>query len=49
MYPAALPKEKLPDAFKTLIDPSPALLFSDEEVAKNRKAWIKEWLNALVR
>jgi len=49
MYPAALPPEKLPEAFKTLIDPSPVLLFDEEEVAKNRKAWVKEWLNALAK
>jgi len=49
MYPAALPKEKLPEAFKTLIDPSPALLFDDKEVAKNRRTWAKEWLNALAK
>jgi thiamine transport system substrate-binding protein len=47
MYPAALPADKLPEAFKTLIDPSPALLFDENEVAKNRKVWVKEWLNAL--
>lgn len=49
MFPAALPAEKLPEAFKTLVDPSPTLLFTDEEVAKNRRAWAKEWLNALVQ
>ncbi len=49
MYPAALCKKKLPDAFKTLIDPSPALLFDESEIAKNRKAWVKEWLNALAK
>ncbi len=49
MFPAALPANKLPEAFNSLIDPAPALLFSEEEVAKNRKAWIKEWLNALAR
>jgi len=47
MFPAALPTEKLPEAFKTLVDPSPALLFDAQEVAKNRRAWAKEWLNAL--
>jgi len=49
MYPASLAEDKLPEAFKTLIDPSPALLFEGEEVAKNRKAWVKEWLNALAK
>ncbi len=49
MFPAALPTEKLPDAFKTLVDPNPVLLFDDIEVAKNRRLWVKEWLNALAR
>jgi len=47
MYPAYLPKEKLPEAYQTLIDPSPALLFTEEDVAKNRKAWTREWLKAM--
>jgi len=49
MYPAVMCKKNLPDAFKTLIDPSPTLLFSEDEVAKNRKVWVKEWLNALAK
>ena len=49
MYPASLAKDKLPEAYKTLVDPSPALLFDETEVAKNRKAWVKEWLNALAK
>ncbi len=47
MFPASLAKDKLPDAFKTLIDPAPVLLFDEAEVAKKRKAWVKEWLNAM--
>ena len=49
MYPASLAADKLPEAFKTLVDPAPALLFEEDEVAKNRKAWVKEWLNALAK
>lgn len=49
MFPASLPADKLPEAFKTLVDPAPALLFSEDEVAKHRKAWVKEWLNALAK
>lgn len=49
MYPASLAEDKLPEAFKTLVDPAPALLFEEIEVAKNRKAWVKEWLNALAK
>jgi thiamine transport system substrate-binding protein len=49
MYPASLPATKLPDAFKTLVDPQPALMFDETEVAKNRKAWVKEWLDTLAK
>ena len=49
MYPASLASDKLPEAFKTLVDPTPAILFDEDEVAKNRKAWVKEWLNALAK
>ena len=49
MFPAALPADKLPKAFKTLIDPTPALLFAEDDVAKNRKAWVKEWQNVLAK
>ena len=47
MYPAALDASKLPAGFNGLIKPSPALLFSDEDIAKNRKRWVDEWLEAL--
>ena len=47
MFPASLSKEKLPEAFQSLVDPSPVLLFDEEDAAKNRKAWVREWLNAL--
>jgi len=47
MFPASLPPEKLPEAFQSLVDPSPVLLFDEAEVAKNRRVWVKEWLNAL--
>lgn len=49
MYPAALPAERLPDAFATLIDPHPVLLYDDETVAAQRRLWIDEWLDALSR
>ncbi|PID33880.1 MAG: thiamine ABC transporter substrate binding subunit [Thiotrichales bacterium] len=49
MYPAALEKTELPEAFNTLIDPEPALIFSSDEVNKNRKAWVGEWLDALAK
>ena len=46
MYPAKLDAKKLPDGFSGLIKPS-ALLFSDEEIAKSRKRWVDEWLEAM--
>ena len=49
MYPASLPTAKLPDAFKTLVDPQPALIFDEIEVARNRKIWVKEWLDTLAK
>lgn len=49
MYPAALPADQLPEAFKTLVNPEPVLLFTEDEIHKNRKAWVKEWLNALAK
>ena len=47
MYPATLSKSNLPAAFGQLIDPSPALLFSDVEIADNRSQWVNEWLEVL--
>ncbi len=49
MFPVSLPKEQLPTAFTQLIDPAPVLLFAEDTVAKNRKRWVREWLNALVQ
>jgi len=49
MYPAALDASKLPEGFNTLIKPANALLFSDEDVARNRKRWVNEWLEALAQ
>jgi len=49
MYPAALPASELPPEFAGLIDPSPALLFDDEQVRKNRRAWIDQWLEVMSR
>jgi len=47
MYPAALDSAKLPSGFRGLIDPSPALLFDDEIIAKNRKQWVNDWLEVM--
>jgi thiamine transport system substrate-binding protein len=47
MMPAAATAEPLPEAFGKLIEPSKTFLMSPEEVAKNRQAWIREWLSAM--
>jgi len=45
MYPVT--NVELPKGFDTLTVPSKALGFSAEEVAENRKSWIREWQSAL--
>ncbi|MFB9215639.1 thiamine ABC transporter substrate binding subunit [Vibrio sinaloensis] len=45
MYPVT--NVELPKGFETLSVPSQALSFSADEVAQNRKAWIREWQSAL--
>ncbi len=47
MMPVAATKEPLPDAFNRLVKPENTFLLPSEEVAKNRKAWIDEWLAAM--
>ncbi|MEJ8310798.1 thiamine ABC transporter substrate binding subunit [Agrobacterium larrymoorei] len=47
MMPVTATSQPLPDAFNKLVQPSKTFLMSPEEVAKNRKAWIDEWLNAM--
>ncbi len=49
MYPAALAPDKLPSEFGQLIDPSPALLFDDKQIAAERKKWVDEWLEVMSR
>lgn len=49
MFPAGATSSALPDAFNALVKPAKTLLFSPEEVAKNRRAWIDEWLNAMAK
>jgi len=49
MYPANPPRTKLPADFGNLIDPSPALLLSDEMVASKRKARVDDWLEGMAR
>jgi thiamine transport system substrate-binding protein len=47
MMPVSATSEPLPDAFGKLVNPSKTFLMSSDEVAKNRKAWIDEWLAAM--
>jgi thiamine transport system substrate-binding protein len=47
MLPAAKTSAALNPAFGKLVSPSKSLLYSSEDVAANRKAWIDEWLAAL--
>ena len=49
MWPAAPTSSPLPEAFNTLVKPKKTFLISSEEVAKNRKVWIDEWLAAAVK
>jgi thiamine transport system substrate-binding protein len=47
MLPAAKTSAALNPAFGKLVSPSKSLLYSSEDVAAKRKAWIDEWLAAL--
>lgn len=47
MLPAGKTNKPLNPAFGKLVEPSKTLLFSADEVAANRKAWIDEWLAAM--
>jgi len=47
MMPVSATSEPLPDAFGKLVNPKKTFLMSADEVAKNRKAWIDEWLAAM--
>lgn len=49
MFPAGKIDKPLNPAFGKLVEPSKTLLFSVDEVAANRKAWVDEWLAAMSR
>lgn len=49
MFPAGETSKPLHEAFNTLIDPAKTLLFTPEEVAENRRAWVDEWLAVMSR
>lgn len=47
MFPAGKTDKPLNAAFDTLVKPEKTLIYSSEEVEKNRKAWVDEWLGAM--
>lgn len=47
MFPAGKTSEPLNPAFGELVEPAETLLFSPEEVAENRNAWVDEWLSVM--
>ena len=47
MYPAG--KAELPPAFSSLITPKTSLLFTPQDVAANKSAWVEEWQSAITR
>ncbi len=49
MLPAGRTEKPLAPAFDTLVQPAKTLLFSSDEVAENREAWVDEWLAAMSR
>jgi len=44
MYPVT--KTELPEGFEGLVQPAKSFLFSPDEVAKNQKNWISEWVQS---
>lgn len=49
MFPAGRTEKPLDPAWATLVKPGKTFLFSPDEVAANRKAWVDEWLAAMGR
>ncbi len=47
MLPAAKTDQPLPDAFNKLVQPAKTFLKTPDEVQKNRKAWVDEWVAAM--
>ncbi len=47
MFPAGKTDKPLDPAFDKLVKPVKTLMFSPEEVARNRKAWVDEWLSVM--
>lgn len=49
MFPAGKMDKPLDPAFDRLVEPAKTLSFSPEEVERNRKAWVDEWLSVMSR
>ncbi|MHA7885428.1 thiamine ABC transporter substrate binding subunit [Nitratireductor rhodophyticola] len=49
MFPAGETSGPLNPVFDDLVKPEKTLEFSPEEVAKNRRAWVDEWLSVMSR
>ncbi len=49
MFPAGETSGKLNPVFDELVKPTKTLEFPPEEVAKNRRAWVDEWLSVMSR
>jgi thiamine transport system substrate-binding protein len=49
MYPAGKTDKPLDPAFGKLVKPVRSLIYSSDEVAANRKAWVDEWLSVMSR
>lgn len=49
MMPVTKTSTPLPDAFSKLVQPSKTLFIDPDTVAKNRQAWIDEWLTAMAK
>nr|CAD6599799.1 thiamine ABC transporter substrate binding subunit [Rhizobium sp. TCK] len=47
MMPAGKTSEPLPEAFDRLVQPEKTFLMDSADVARNRQAWIDEWLAAM--
>jgi thiamine transport system substrate-binding protein len=47
MFPAGRTDKPLDPAVDKLVKPARTLMLSPEEVAKNRKAWVDEWLGVM--
>jgi thiamine transport system substrate-binding protein len=47
MLPAAKMDQPLPEAFAKLVQPAKTFLMSPDEVQRNRKAWVDEWVAAM--